>query len=64
MLSEVSIAGVYLAPIVVEGLLGLLIFLACRFVLGRLGLIHRLWHPALFEVALFVSIVSLLVLLR
>lgn len=64
MLSEINIAGVYLAPIVVEGLVGLAIFLLCRFLLGRFGLLHRLWHPALFEVALFLSIVSLLVLLR
>jgi hypothetical protein len=64
MLSEINIAGVYLAPIVIEGLLALAIFMLCRLVLGRLGLLHRLWHPALFEVALFLSIVSLLVLLR
>lgn len=64
MLSEIHIFGVYLAPIVVEGLVGLAIFMLCRLVLARLGLLHRLWHPALFEVALFLSIVSLLVLLR
>lgn len=64
MLSEIDLFGVYLAPIVVEGVLGLGLFLLLRLLLGRLGLLHRLWHPALFEVALFLSIVSLLVLLR
>ncbi|ATR21017.1 putative membrane associated protein [Roseomonas mucosa] len=64
MLAEISIGGVYLAPIVVEGLLALAIFALCRSVLGRLGVLGRIWHPALFEVCLFLSIVSLLVLLR
>ena len=64
MQSEIDLFGVYVAPIVVEGVLGLGLFLLCRLLLGRLGLLHRLWHPALFEVALFLSIVSLLVLLR
>ena len=49
---------------VVEGLLALAIFALCRSVLGRLGVLGRIWHPALFEVCLFLSIVSLLVLLR
>lgn len=64
MLAEINIGGVYLAPIVVEGLLAVAIFAFCRVVLGRLGVLSRIWHPALFEVCLFLSIVSLLVLLR
>jgi hypothetical protein len=64
MLAEINIGGVYLAPIVVEALLALAIFALCRVVLGRLGVLSRIWHPALFEVCLFLSIVSLLVLLR
>jgi hypothetical protein len=62
MLSETSIAGVLLAPIVLYALAGLLIFGACRWVLGRLGVLGAVWHPALFEVALYTSIVALLVL--
>ena len=64
MLAEINIGGVYLAPIVIEGLVALAIFALCRFVLGRLGVLSRIWHPALFEVCLFLTIVSLLVLLR
>ncbi|MFC0408846.1 DUF1656 domain-containing protein [Roseomonas elaeocarpi] len=64
MFHEISIADVYVAPIVLEGVLAALLFLLLRFILGRTGVLHRLWHPALFEVALFVSLLSLLVLLR
>ena len=62
MLSEISIDGVLLAPIVLYAAAGLAIFGACRFVLGRLGVLRAVWHPALFEVALYTSIVALLVL--
>jgi hypothetical protein len=61
MIAEVSIGGVFLAPIVIYAFAATLIFVACRFVLGLTGLLQRVWHPALFEVALFVSILSLLV---
>jgi hypothetical protein len=61
MFSEIHVGGVLLAPIVVYASAAMLIFLALRFVLGRIGVIRRLWHPALFELALYVSILSLLV---
>ncbi len=61
MISEVAIGGMFLAPIVVYAVAAALIFAICRFVLGATNLLQRLWHPALFEVALFVSILSLLV---
>lgn len=61
MIAEVHVAGVLLAPIVVYAILAGLIFLVCRLVLGRSGLLRSIWHPALFEVALYLCIVSLLV---
>ncbi len=61
MITEVAIGGVFLAPIVVYALAASVIFAVVRFVLGLTGLLQRIWHPALFEVALFVSILSLLV---
>ncbi len=61
MIAEAAIGGMFLAPIVIYGVAAGLIFAACRFMLGVTGLLQRLWHPALFEVALFVSILSLLV---
>jgi hypothetical protein len=60
MIAEVNIAGALIAPIVIYALVAALIFAVCRFVLGRFGLLRRVWHPALFEVALFLCILSLL----
>lgn len=61
MIHEIKIAGMLIAPIAGYGLAALLMFLPCRFVLGRTGLLPVIWHPALFEVALFVSILCLLI---
>ena len=64
MFHELSLGEIYVAPIVSDGITAALIFLACRWALGRIGLLRRVWHPALFEVSLFLTIVSSLVLLR
>jgi hypothetical protein len=61
MLKEVDLAGVYVAPIVVYLLLATPIFLVCRWVLARLGVLAFVWHPALFEIALFGLILAILV---
>lgn len=61
-LTEVSVGGVLIAPIVVYMLVAIPLFVVLRTVLGRTGLLRRLWHPALVELALYVCIVSLLVL--
>jgi hypothetical protein len=63
MIAEVDIAGIYVAPIVVYALAALPIFLLLRVVLARLGFWRAVWHPALVETALYLSILSLLVLL-
>jgi hypothetical protein len=62
MMHEAALLGVLFAPIVLYALVALVIFTLLRSLLGRLGLLRFLWHPALFEVALYVSILSLLVL--
>jgi len=64
MFHELSLGDIYVAPIMLQGAFAVLIFLGLRFLLGRAGVLRRLWHPALFEVSLFVTIVSSLVLLR
>ena len=60
-MTEINIGGVYLAPIIVYAIVSTLIFIILRFVLGHTGLLRRVWHPALFEVALFLCVLSLLV---
>jgi hypothetical protein len=63
MLSEVDVDGIYVAPIVVYGVLALPITLVLRAILFRLGALRLVWHPALFIFAVYVGILSLLVLL-
>ena len=62
MLTETNIAGVYMAPIVVYGLIAGMVFLLLRWLLTRLGFWRLVWHPGLFELGLFVSLLSLVVL--
>jgi hypothetical protein len=62
MLTESNVAGVYVAPIVLYGLAASLVFLLLRWILTQLGFWRLVWHPGLFEIGLFVSILSALVL--
>ncbi|HWK45243.1 MAG TPA: DUF1656 domain-containing protein [Stellaceae bacterium] len=63
MIAELDIGGIYVAPIVLYALVAALIFFGLRLVLAWLGFWRTVWHPALFETALYLSILSLLVLL-
>jgi hypothetical protein len=62
MLSEVMLAGILLPPFFVYVCLALPMFLGVRWVLARCGLLRWVWHPALFEFAVSLCLVSLLVL--
>jgi len=63
MMTELNIAGIYVAPIVLYAIVALPIFLVLRVILARIGFWRIVWHPALFETALYLSILSLLILL-
>ncbi|MBE5272091.1 DUF1656 domain-containing protein [Stenotrophomonas sp. B2] len=62
MLSEFSFAGIYLPPFFAYACLALPIYLGLRFVLARSGVLRWIWHPGLFEFAISLCLVSLLVL--
>ena len=62
MLTESNVAGVYMAPIVLYSLAAFVLFLLLRWVLTQLGFWRLVWHPGLFELGLFVSLLSLVVL--
>ncbi|MCQ8278015.1 DUF1656 domain-containing protein [Acetobacteraceae bacterium KSS8] len=62
MLSESHLSGVLFAPIVLYALAALLLTLILRVAIWRTGLAQWLWHLPLVEVALFVCILSVLVL--
>ncbi len=62
MIAELDIFGVLVAPIVAYALLAIPVLLLLRWVLTRLGFFRLIWHPALFEVSLYLIILSLFVL--
>jgi hypothetical protein len=63
MLSEADFEGILFAPIVLYALAALPVTLALRFVLSRIGFMRLVWHLALFELSLYLCVLSLLVLL-
>lgn len=62
MLSEVNIDGVFVAPISAYTVAVIPVFLICRRALGHLRILRNTWHPALFELALYVTLLSVLML--
>jgi hypothetical protein len=63
MFTEAQLDSILFAPIVIYCLLGAVVFLPVRFVLGRLRVFSAVWHPALFEVALYLIITGAIILL-
>jgi hypothetical protein len=62
-LSEVSLFGVYVAPISVIMVIAWLATITLRRVAGRFDLLRYVWHPALFVLAIYVILLSSIVLL-
>jgi protein AaeX len=60
---EINLFGVYVAPISVLMVAAWLALLPLRLLAGRVGLMHRVWHPALFVFAVYVILLSSMVLL-
>ncbi|HEX3505298.1 MAG TPA: DUF1656 domain-containing protein [Xanthobacteraceae bacterium] len=59
--TEINIFGVYVAPLAVLMVVAWLIFVVLRRVANRFGLLRHVWHPALFELAVYVIILSSIV---
>jgi hypothetical protein len=60
--NEINLFGLYVAPIVVILAVAWVAYLVVRRVSDRFGFAEQVWHPALFELALYVIIVSSIVL--
>ncbi|WP_459614421.1 DUF1656 domain-containing protein [Bordetella sp. 2513F-2] len=54
MIGEFSFYGIYFPWLLVEGLCALALGWCVRRVLARAGFYRLVWHPPLFDVALFV----------
>jgi protein AaeX len=62
-LSEVNLFGVYVAPISVMMVVAWLATITLRHVLVRFDLMRYVWHPALFVFAVYMILLSSIVLL-
>ncbi|HLY00054.1 MAG TPA: DUF1656 domain-containing protein [Roseiarcus sp.] len=61
--TEINLFGLYVAPIAVILAVAWVAYLLVRRAGDRFGLTGQVWHPALFEIALYVIIVSSLVVM-
>ncbi|HYZ62844.1 MAG TPA: DUF1656 domain-containing protein [Acetobacteraceae bacterium] len=61
-LFEIDLFGVYIAPISVMMLAAWVVTIALRRLAGRFGLLRHVWHPALFVLAVYMIVLSSMVL--
>jgi len=60
---EINLLGVYVAPISLLMVAAWLITIASRRVASRFGLLRHVWHPALFVFAVYIIVLSSMVLI-
>ena len=60
MLKEINIEGVYISPFVGYLVVALLIFIPVRMYFDRVAIQRYVWHRPLFDVSVFVIILSLI----
>ncbi len=60
MLKEINLDGIFVSPFALDLFISLLIFMPLRMAFDRWGLQHTVWHRPLFDVSIFVIIVSLI----
>jgi len=60
---EIDLFGVYVAPMAVMLVVAWLALVPVRRLADRFGLLHHVWHPALFKFAIYIIVLSLIVLL-
>ena len=58
MIREIDLFGVYLSPMVGWVAAATVVWLALRLVLRHLGAYRLVWHPPLFDAALFVLVLA------
>jgi hypothetical protein len=59
--NEINLFGLYVAPITLIMAVAWVAYLIARRAGDRFGLTQRVWHPALFELAVYAIIVSSIV---
>ncbi len=61
--TEINLYGVYVAPIALLMLMAWLMLIVLRRATDRYSLLQHVWHPALFEFAVYIILLSGTVLL-
>jgi hypothetical protein len=61
-LYEINLFGIYVAPIAVLMVLAWVFLIGLRRIAARTGVLRYVWHPALFALAVYVIVLSSLVL--
>jgi hypothetical protein len=61
--TEINLFGVYVAPISVMMVAAWVVTIALRRVASRFGLMRWVWHPSLFVFAVYLIVLSAIVLL-
>jgi hypothetical protein len=61
--TEVDLFGVYVAPLSLMLVAAWTITIALRWVAAQYGLLRHVWHPALFVMAVYMIVLSLIVLI-
>jgi hypothetical protein len=60
MIGEVSLYGIYVPWLLLLALLALALSRGLSYLLSRAGFYRLVWHPALFDLALFVIVLGAL----
>jgi hypothetical protein len=58
MIGEVSLYGIYFPPLLLLMLPALLLSRVLTVVMARIGFYRLVWHPALFDLSLFVIVLG------
>jgi protein AaeX len=60
--TEINLFGVYVAPISLMLIAAWIVAIALRWLAARSGLLRHVWHPALFVFAIYIIVLSSMVL--
>jgi protein AaeX len=60
MIGEVSIYGLFVPPLLLLTLAALVVCRLLNLVLAKVGFYRAVWHPALFDLSLFVIVLGAL----
>ena len=59
---EINLFGVYVAPISLMMIAAWLVTIALRRAASRFGVLRHVWHPALFTFAVYITVLSSMIL--